>query len=164
MALPAIGDLRRHFPRARLIVAARRAIAGLFTMSPIVDEVIVMEWSRTGVAPASRRADIAALRRAPRGRQRPAAEFVCLGVAGSSRGHSRALGICDRHAAAAAFARVPRPAIRVHQAEYYRRLVKGLGIENGPLDPDARRPTPRDRARHVRCCARRDGTRIARLS
>jgi heptosyltransferase-2 len=31
---------------------------------------------------------------------------------------------------------VARPAIRVHQAEYYRRLMKGLGFENGPLEPE----------------------------
>ena len=30
---------------------------------------------------------------------------------------------------------VPRPAIRVHQAEYYRQLMKELGIANGPLEP-----------------------------
>ena len=31
---------------------------------------------------------------------------------------------------------VPRPKIRVHQSEYYRRLMKGLGIENGSLEPE----------------------------
>jgi heptosyltransferase-2 len=31
---------------------------------------------------------------------------------------------------------VPRPGIRVHQAEYYRRLIKGLGFENGPVHPE----------------------------
>ena len=62
MALPAIADLRRRFPAARLIMAARRAIAGLFTMTPVVDEVIVMEWSGRIWARRSRFADIAALR------------------------------------------------------------------------------------------------------
>jgi heptosyltransferase-2 len=29
---------------------------------------------------------------------------------------------------------MPRPPVRVHQAEYYRRLVNALGIESGPLE------------------------------
>ena len=45
MALPAIGDLRRHFPRSRLFVAARKSVAGLFAMTPLADEVVVLEWS-----------------------------------------------------------------------------------------------------------------------
>jgi heptosyltransferase-2 len=44
MSLPAVADLRRHFTRARVFVAARRSVAGLFTMSPAVDEVIELEW------------------------------------------------------------------------------------------------------------------------
>src|SRR4029450_2100863 len=62
MALPAVGDLRRHFPRARLVVAARRAVAGLLTMSPVVAQIIVMEWSGRLSARTSRRKDVAALR------------------------------------------------------------------------------------------------------
>ena len=46
MSLPAVGDLRRAFPAARLIVAARKEIADLFTMSPLVDEVIVKRPAR----------------------------------------------------------------------------------------------------------------------
>ena len=58
MALPAIGDLRRRFSGARLIVAARRSVAGLFTMSPVVDEVVVMEWSGRLWARRARRIDV----------------------------------------------------------------------------------------------------------
>src|SRR4029453_6914225 len=62
MALPAVGDLRRAFPGARLIVAARRTIADLFMMSPLVDDVIVMQWSGRVWARRSRLADIETLR------------------------------------------------------------------------------------------------------
>jgi ADP-heptose:LPS heptosyltransferase len=45
MALPAVADVRRRFGGSRLIVAARRSVAGLFAMVPGVDEVIELEWS-----------------------------------------------------------------------------------------------------------------------
>ncbi len=136
MALPAIGDLRRRFSRARLIVAARRSIAGLFLMSPLVDEVIVMEWSGRLWSRRTRRADIAALRALD------ADVAVLLPNSFASAWLVRRARIAERWGYAADVRgpllsrTVPRPTIRVHQAEYYRRLVKGLGIENGSLDPD----------------------------
>jgi heptosyltransferase II len=136
MALPAIGDLHRHLPRARLIVAARRAIAGLFMMSPIVDEVVVMEWSGRLWARRSRRADIATLRALR------ADASVLLPNSFASAWLVHRAGIPERWGYATDMRQrllsrsIRRPAIRVHQAEYYRRLVKDLGIENGPLDPD----------------------------
>ena len=136
MALPAIGDLRRRFSRARLIVAARRSIAGLFLMSPLVDEVIVMEWSGRLWNWRTRRADIAALR------SLDADVAVLLPNSFASAWLVQRARIAERWGYAADVRRpllsraVPRPTIRVHQAEYYRRLVKGLGIENGSLDPE----------------------------
>lgn len=150
MALPAIGDLRRRFPRARLIVAARRSIAGLFLMSPIVDEVTVMEWSGRLWSRRSRRADIAALRALD------ADAAVLLPNSFASAWLVRRAHISERWGYAADLRRpllsraVPRPTIRVHQAEYYRRLVKGLGIENGSRDPEFLVPGHAiDRAREI---------------
>jgi heptosyltransferase-2 len=127
MALPAVADLRRRFPRARLMVAARRTISALFRMSPLVDEVIETQ---------SRRADIAALRALG------ADASLLLPNSFASAWLVRRAGIPERWGYAADLRKpllsraVPRPAIRVHQAEYYRRLLKGLGIENGPLEPE----------------------------
>jgi heptosyltransferase II len=45
MALPAIADIRRRFPEARLAIAARRAVADLFRLVPAVDELLTLEWS-----------------------------------------------------------------------------------------------------------------------
>ena len=146
MALPAVGDLRRAFPAARLIVAARRAIAGLFTMSPLVDDVIVMEWSGRVWARRSRRADIEALRTLR------ADASVLLPNSFASAWLVHSAGIPERWGYATDMRRrllsraVPRPAIRVHQAEYYRRLIRALGFENGPLDPDLVVPSRRRRA------------------
>jgi heptosyltransferase-2 len=150
MALPAIGDLRRRFPRAKLIVAARGSIAGLFLMSPIVDEVIVMEWSGRLWGRRSRRADIAALRALD------ADAAVLLPNSFASAWLVRRAHIAERWGYAADLRRpllsraVPRPTIRVHQSEYYRRLVKGLGIENGSLDPEFQVPSHSiERAREI---------------
>ena len=150
MALPAIGDLRRRFPRARLIVAARRSIAGLFLMSPLVDEVIVMEWSGRLWSRRARRADIAALR------SLEADVAVLLPNSFASAWLVRSARISERWGYAADVRRpllsraVPRPTIRVHQAEYYRRLIKGLGFENGSLDPELVVPSHSiERAREI---------------
>jgi heptosyltransferase II len=136
MALPAIADLRRQFPDARLIVAARRSIAGLFLLSPVVDEVMVMEWSGRLWSRRTRRTDIAALR------SLNADVAVLLPNSFSSAWLVRRARIPERWGYAADVRRsllsraVPRPTIRVHQSEYYRRLVKSLGFENGSLDPE----------------------------
>jgi lipopolysaccharide heptosyltransferase II len=136
MALPAISDLRRRFPRAHVIVAARRSVAGLFTMTPAVDEVIVLEWSGRLSARRARRADIAALRALG------ADVSVLLPNSFASAWLVHRAGIRERWGYATDMRQpllsrgVARPAIRVHQAEYYRRLMKGLGFENGPLEPE----------------------------
>jgi heptosyltransferase-2 len=136
MALPAIGDLRRRFPAARLIVAARRAISGLFTMSPLVDEVVVMEWSGRFWRRRSRHADMRTLR----GLGADASVLLPNSFASAWMAHRA--GIPERWGYAADLREqllsraIPRPPIRVHQAEYYRRLVNGLGFENGSLEPE----------------------------
>jgi heptosyltransferase-2 len=88
-------------------------------------------WSR-----ASRRADIVKLQllRADVG--------VLLPNSFASAWLIKSAGIRERWGYAADFRDrllsrvVSRPAIRVHQSEYYRRLVKGLGIENGGVEAE----------------------------
>src|SRR5262245_40498970 len=136
MALPAIGDLRRQFPRSRLLVAARKSVAGLFAMTPLVDEVVILEWAGRLWSRASRRADVAKLRslRADVGVLLPNsfASAWLIKSAGIRERWGYAADLRDRLLSRA----VPRPAIRVHQSEYYRRLVKGLDIANGSRAPE----------------------------
>jgi len=135
MALPAIGDVRRHFPRSRLLVAARKSVAGLFAMTPLADEVVVLEWAGRLWSRASRRADVAKLQsaRADLGILLPNsfASAWLIKSAGIRERWGYAADLRDRLLSRA----VPRPSIRVHQSEYYRRLMKGLGIENGSREP-----------------------------
>jgi len=135
LALPAIGDLRRQFPRSRLFVAARKSVAGLFAMTPLADEVVVLEWPGRLWSRAKRQADVVKLR------SLRADVSVLLPNSFASAWLVKSAGIRERWGYAADLRErllsraVPRPAIRVHQSEYYRRLMKGLGIENGSLEP-----------------------------
>jgi len=135
MALPAIGDLKRHFPRSRLLVAARKSVAGLFTLTPLADEVVVLEWPGRFRSRAKRRADVVKLQ------SLKADVSVLLPNSFASAWLVKSAGIRERWGYAADLRdrllsrAVARPAIRVHQSEYYRRLMKGLGIENGSLEP-----------------------------
>jgi heptosyltransferase-2 len=136
MALPAIGDLKRHFPRSRLLVAARKSVAGLFSMTPLADEVVVLEWPGRLWSRAQRRADVAKLRSVR------ADVSVLLPNSFASAWLVKSAGIRERWGYAADLRdrllsrAVPRPPIRVHQSEYYRRLMKGLNIENGSVTPE----------------------------
>ena len=150
MALPAIGDLRRGFPQARLTVAARPAVAGLFAMSPLVDDVTVMQWSGKVWARRSRQSDIAALRalRADVSVLLPNsfASAWLVSRAGVPQRWGYATDLRGRLLTRA----IARPAIRAHQSEYYRRLVKALGVENGPVEPELVVPRPTiERAREI---------------
>jgi len=135
MALPAVGDLRRRFPHAHVTVAARRSVAELFSMSPVVDEVIVMQWNGRLLARRACQSDIGALRAVR------ADASVLLPNSFASAWLVRRAGIRERWGFATDLRgrlltrALPRPAFRSHQAEYYRRLVHALGVENGAVEP-----------------------------
>jgi heptosyltransferase-2 len=117
-------------------VAARRSIASLFRLSPLVDDVVVMQSSGGLWNWRSRRDDVAALRALH------ADAAVLLPNSFASAWLVLRARIAERWGYAADLRRpllsraVARPVIRVHQSEYYRRLVRGLGIENGSVQPE----------------------------
>jgi heptosyltransferase II len=135
MALPALADIRRSHPQSRLAVAARPAIAPLYSMVPGVDATIVTEWRgsmmdrRTLAADTHRvnaeRADVA----------------VLLPNSFASAWTVRRAGVKERWGYAADLRRViltraiARPAGSRHQGAYYQHLVAQLGMPNGPLEP-----------------------------
>ena len=136
MALPAIADVRRAFPSARLIVAARRAVADVFTLAPsIVDEVVTLQWDgrwwrrRTFDADATRlrelRADVAIL--LPN--SFATAWLVSRAVIPARWGYG-----ADMRGRLLSRA-VRRPRGSLHQGAYYQHLTSALGIASGPLEP-----------------------------
>jgi heptosyltransferase-2 len=126
MAIPAVADVRRGLPGSAIVVAARAAVAPLFTLVDGVDAVSTIP-SGTGDAarvlrdgrfdavlllPNSLHAAIIATRAGISGR---------WGYGADLRGP-----LLTRRAARAR---------GLHQVEYYQRLVRLLGFENGSGEP-----------------------------
>lgn len=131
MALPAIGDVRRAFPDATLVVAARGFLAPLFHAVGGVDEVVelrgrgglagVSGWRENAARLAAVRADIVIL--LPN-------SFASAWIARQARvperwGYRADLrrGLLTRS--------VARPHGSRHQSENYRHLVAALGMDAG---------------------------------
>jgi heptosyltransferase-2 len=135
MALPAVADIRGHHATRRLVVAARPSVAGLWTIVEGVDEVVVIprahgasRWRTLGEnAEALRRigADVAVL--LPNSLQ--AAVTARQAAIPERWGYRRNVRRWWLTRA------VPRPRGLVHQADYYRNLVKALGFANGERVP-----------------------------
>ena len=143
MALPAIADVRRRFPAARLIVAARRSVADLFALVPGVDRG--RHARMDGTASAASRAAARQCRAARRSMPTPRS---CCRTRLQRRGWckragiARALGLCRRLPPAAADARGraaarQRASGRVLPAS----RPRSSGIETGPLEPALTFPT-----------------------
>ncbi len=131
MALGAIGDLRRAFSDATLVVAARRPLAPLFRSVGGVDEVC--EWQGSGglTALSSWRVDATCLAAAR------ADIAVLLPNSFASAWIARRAGVPERWGyrtdlrARLLTRAVARPRGSRHQSEYYSHLVAALNFEAG---------------------------------
>jgi heptosyltransferase-2 len=117
MALPAIADVRRAWPRAEIVVAARPSIAPLFQIVTTVDGVADVEHLEGGFDTA-----------------------LLLPNSFRSALLAKRAGIPERWGyrtqwRAALLTRAIEPTKGLHQAEYYQHLVHALGIPNGPIEP-----------------------------
>jgi heptosyltransferase-2 len=128
MGLPAVADIRRHFTGARLIVAVRRSVAGLYPMVPGVDEVLSLGSSNDAGLIRAAGADLA----------------ILFPNSFASAWLVRRAGVAGRWGYGTDLRRLlltraaPRPRAGVHQGAYYQHLVRELGIANGPLEPSVR--------------------------
>jgi heptosyltransferase-2 len=136
MALPAVADVRRAYPSARLIVAARGTVADVFRLAPAVDEVVTLTWTRRwwrreGMADAVARlralgADVA----------------VLLPNSFAAAWLVKQAGVPERWGYRADLRgwllsrAVRRPRGSRHQGAYYQHLARALGMASGPLEPD----------------------------
>jgi heptosyltransferase II len=139
MALPAIADARRHHPAATLTVAARRPLASLAAMIPGVDSSIPLDGRGGARVLATLRGDI--------DRVRNSAFDAALILPNSF--HAALLARQSRIPERWGFRSdlrtplltrgVPKPRVpRLHQAEYYQHLTRGLGMPSGRLVADIR--------------------------
>jgi len=146
MALPAIADTRRHYPSAHLAVAARGAVAPLFTMVEGVDEVVTLpgrggwraisSWPQDAATLAAGRFDAALL--LPN-------SFATAFVASRSGVPARWGYAADGRSRFLTRA-VPKPSSPLHQGGYYQALTTALGMAPGPMHARVRPNTDRARA------------------
>jgi lipopolysaccharide heptosyltransferase II len=139
MALPAIADVRRAAPGARIVAAARRSVAPLFGLVPDIDETIVLDhppplgsvgrWRALGTELAERRFDTALL----------LPNSIHAALMASRAGIPRRWGYRNTLRTRLLTRAVPRPR-GMHQVEFYQHLVGALGFANGPGEPRIRVP------------------------
>ena len=147
MALPAIADVRRHFAGLHLAIAARPAVAPLFTMVQGIDETLALPgggglralfgWHHTAEALKNGAFDVA----------------VLLPNSFASASIAKRAAIADRWGFATDWRgglltkAIPKPRGVVHQSEYYQSLTTALGMTAGP--PYAAVWPNRDRTRDL---------------
>jgi heptosyltransferase-2 len=135
MALPAIADVRRQFPGARLTMAARRSVADLFRLAPFIDAIVTLEWRGRWWQGSRLQDDVKRLRNVE------ADVALLLPNSFASAWLVRRAGIPERWGYAADLRGplltrpVPRPGGSRHQGAYYQHLTRELGIDSGPLEP-----------------------------
>jgi heptosyltransferase-2 len=139
MSLPALGDVRRHYPNATLAVAARTGIDQLFHAVSGIDEVVVLDSARP--RSGARAADFA--RALEPGRFDVAILFpnsyFSAAVAARARIPER-WGYRTNWRARLLTRAIARPSRR-HQSAYYRHLTSELGVASGPSAPVLTVPT-----------------------
>jgi heptosyltransferase-2 len=133
LALPAIADVRRAFPQARLAVAARRSVASLFRLVPHAGEVIALQSDARWWRRAAFRADVEALR--------PFDLTLLFPNSFQSAWLVRQAGVRERwgYASDVRSRLLTRAVPRTtggHQSEYYQRLTAALDIAAGPAIPE----------------------------
>jgi len=146
MALPAISDIRRAFSSARLVVAARRAVADLFRLVPSVDEVITLQWGGRLLRRSAFAADTVRLREVA------ADVAIVLPNSFASAWLVKQAEVPDRWGYSSDWRgrllsrAVRRPKASLHQGAYYQHLTRELGIDSGPLEPAVTIPESADEA------------------
>jgi heptosyltransferase-2 len=129
MALPAIADLRRGLPEAMIDVAARPAVAPLFTLVAGIGRVVVLSHRSTVTRDFA--ADLqgdgydAALLLPNSFQSALTAWRAGIPARWGYRTDLRSPLLTNA---------VTRPGV-VHQAAYYQHLTQSLGFERGPLEP-----------------------------
>jgi heptosyltransferase-2 len=145
MALPLLADIKRAFAQTMLVVAARPAVAPVYAMVPIVDDVIVLEGRGGLQTVASARATAQRLA----GGSFDAAlllpnSFVSAWTAVRA-GIPERWGIARDLRTRLLTTAIPRPRAYGHQVEYYQAIGRGLGIATGA--PYARVSVPETASR-----------------
>ena len=142
MALPALADLRRAYSDRRLIVAARTAVAPLYSMVPGVDDLIELRWRGSLLDRRALRDDNARVRAAS------ADTSILFPNSFAAAWTMHQARVVNRWGYASDLRRplltraVRRPRQSLHQGAYYQHLVRALGLPTGALEPAVVVPPP----------------------
>lgn len=120
MALPAIRDVRRHFSSDTLTIAARASVAPVFRAVPGVDRIVFLERGRE----ASQLQGEVGILFPNSFRSAWILKRSGVGQRWGYRSDFRSMLLTKA---------VRRPRGKVSFPEYYSALVRGLGVETGPL-------------------------------
>ena len=127
MALPALADVRRHYPAAHLAVAARRSVAPVFTMVEGVDEIVTLP-GRGGVrAVSSWRQDAAALAAGHFDAALLFPNSLATALIASQSGIGERWGYAADWRGRLLTRAVPKPKLPLHQGAYYQALTTEIG-------------------------------------
>lgn len=146
MALPAVADARRHFPSAHLAVAARGAVAPLFTMVEGIDEVVTLPGRGGWRAITSWRQDAATLAAGRFDTALLLPNSLATAVIASRAGIASRWGYAADLRSRLLTRAVKKPHAALHQGGYYQALTTALGMPPGPMHARVRPNTDRARA------------------
>ena len=143
MALPAIADLRRHYPAAQLAIAARPPVAPLFTMVPGVDTIVTLPGGGGWRALRGWREDVQSLSAGSFDTAVLLPNSFATALIASRANIAARWGYAADGRASLLTRAIPKPPPPVHQRAYYQALTSALGITEGPpyakVSPDADR-------------------------
>jgi heptosyltransferase-2 len=149
MALPAIGDIRRHPGTGRLVVAARSSVAGVFDLVPGIDRVVTL--ARGGGLSAFRafQSNVRTIAELGAGVAILLPNSMHVAAIAARAGVPERWGYSRDLRRFLLTRRIARPKGTLHQADYYRHLVTSLGMERGAsefplLAPPALQQSARD--------------------
>lgn len=138
MALPALADLRRHNGGAHLTIAARPAVAPLFTMVPGVDDIVSLPGGGGLRALTGWRADAHVLAAGSFETAVLLPNSFATALVASRAGIPNRWGYATDWRGRLLTRAVPKPRAPVHQAGYYQALTTALGAPPGPLFAEVR--------------------------
>ena len=145
MALPAIADVRRHYPDAHLTMAARARVAPLFMMVEGIDAVMSLPGRGGLAALRSWTADAATLASGSFNAALLLPNSFATALAADRAGIPERWGFAADWRGRMLTRAVAKPRQPLHQAAYYQALTTALGMSAGPLHASIRTDHTRTR-------------------
>lgn len=133
MALPAIADVRRHYPDAHLTIAARAAVAPLFMMVEGIDAVETLPGRGGLAAVTSWQADATTLASGSFDAALLLPNSFATALTAQRAGIPQRWGFATDWRGRMLTRAIEKPRHPLHQAAYYQALTTALGINAGPL-------------------------------